>query len=94
MKSSSEAGGLLRNKGKSNLITRGFTFSRGLNMFLNEYVKLQPSKNEKFLKLEQLRALDANKNIFGESSSNEIHLGIDTPEDIILAEKIIESYGI
>ncbi|MDG2060829.1 MAG: 3-deoxy-manno-octulosonate cytidylyltransferase [SAR86 cluster bacterium] len=62
--------------------------------FLNEYVKLQPSINEKFLKLEQLRALDANKNIFGESSSNEIHLGIDTPEDIILAEKIIESYGI
>jgi CMP-2-keto-3-deoxyoctulosonic acid synthetase len=41
--------------------------------------------------LEQLRALEGGKNIYAKKSLAKIHLGIDTPEDLHLAHKLIDN---
>ncbi len=57
---------------------------------LKKFVNLPKSKNETTYKLEQLRALDSNINI-GVTYIPNIPISIDTKEDLITAENIIES---
>ena len=57
---------------------------------LKKFVSLPPSSNEVFHKLEQLRALDANMKI-GASFVKNIPLSVDTKEDLIKVESIINT---
>ena len=57
--------------------------------FLNEFIDWPQTDNEKVESLEQLRALDRGKIIHAKKSISEIHLGIDTIEDLNLAKKIL-----
>ena len=55
---------------------------------LKKFVSLPPSENEKFRKLEQMRAMD-NGMIINACLVDEIPVGIDTPSDL---EKLLENY--
>lgn len=57
---------------------------------LKRFVKLPPSQNEIYHKLEQWRALDAKMNI-GTSFANDVPISVDTKEDLIKIENIIKS---
>ena len=57
---------------------------------LNKLVSLNPTDNEKNLKLEQLRFLENNYSIYVSHFNNIIPNGIDTEEDILEAIKFIE----
>mgnify|MGYP005696453371 FL=1 len=59
--------------------------------FLKEFINWKQTENEKMESLEQLRALEGGKNIYAKKSVAKIHLGIDTPEDLHLAHKLIEN---
>jgi len=58
---------------------------------LKELVSLKPSKNEIDHKLEQLRFLDNGYSIFLTEYKNNIPPGIDTEDDLIIANKFLES---
>ena len=57
---------------------------------LRKFVSLPPSKNEIDKKLEQLRALDAGVNI-GITYVEKVPISVDTQEDLMLIENILES---
>jgi 3-deoxy-manno-octulosonate cytidylyltransferase (CMP-KDO synthetase) len=59
--------------------------------FLKEFINWKQTDNEKMESLEQLRALERGKNIYAKKSIAKIHLGIDTPEDLHLAQKLLEN---
>ena len=63
----------------------GYTFKS-----LNEFVNLEPTKNELLYKLEQLRFLDNGYKIHVTKYNNFIQKGIDTEEDVINARKYLE----
>ncbi|MAU69133.1 MAG: 3-deoxy-manno-octulosonate cytidylyltransferase [Gammaproteobacteria bacterium] len=58
---------------------------------LKELVKLKPTKNEIKFKLEQLRFLENGYSIYVSEFNEEIPPGIDTAEDVILADKYIKN---
>ena len=58
--------------------------------FLKDYSKLPESPLEKIEKLEQLRALQAGKFIRVVETNAPITQGIDTPEDLIKAQKLLD----
>ena len=62
----------------------GFKFST-----LKKIINLPKSENEIALKLEQMRAMDNNILIHMIKSVAKIHLGVDTNEDLELANKLI-----
>ena len=55
---------------------------------LKSFVSWKPSENEKKYKLEQFRALDNGIKINAIKSVSKIHLGVDTEEDLRIANKI------
>ena len=57
--------------------------------FLKEFIKWPQTKNEKKESLEQLRALEQGKIIYAMKSVAKIHLGIDTPEDLHEAQRLL-----
>ena len=57
---------------------------------LNKLVNLNPTDNEKNLKLEQLRFLENNYSIYVSHFNNMIPNGIDTEEDVLAAINFIE----
>ena len=59
--------------------------------FLKEFINWKQTDNEKTESLEQLRALERGKNIYAKKSIAKIHLGIDTPEDLYQAQKLLEN---
>ena len=59
--------------------------------FLKEFINWKQTDNEKMESLEQLRALERGQNIYAKKSIAKIHLGIDTPEDLYLAQKLLEN---
>ena len=61
--------------------------------FLKYFTNLERTQNEISENLEQLRLMDNNKNIYADLSKNLVHLGIDTQEDIDLAEVLIKDHG-
>lgn len=61
---------------------------------LEKIVNLPPSPLEKCEKLEQLRALENGINIYAIIAENRINIGIDTPEDLKHAEKVVNQMGI
>ena len=93
---------------KKDLIGKAIDFDRSINNTINNYhhvgiysfrydslkkfVFLTPSKNEKKLKLEQMRAIDANMTI-GVSYIKEVPLSVDTKEDLFYVEKLIKNYN-
>ena len=93
---------------KKDLIGKAIDFDRSISNTINVYhhvgiysfrydslkkfVFLSPSKNEKKLKLEQMRAIDANMTI-GVSYIKEVPLSVDTKEDLFYVEKIIKNYN-
>ena len=93
---------------KKDLIGKAIDFDRSISNTINVYhhvgiysfrydslkkfVFLSPSKNEKKLKLEQMRAIDANMTI-GVSYIKEVPLSVDTEEDLFYVEKIIKNYN-
>ena len=93
---------------KKYLIGKAIDFDRSINNTINAYhhvgiysfrfdslkkfVYLSPSKNEKKLKLEQMRAIDANMTI-GVSYIKEVPLSVDTKEDLFYVEKLIKNYN-
>ncbi len=79
---------------------KSFTFRHiGLYAYrmdaLTKYVSLPESRLENLEKLEQLRALEngMSVHIVPVDYCGREHLGVDSPEDIVRAEKIIELYG-
>ena len=56
---------------------------------LKKFISLPPSKNEKYRSLEQLRALDAGINI-GITYVENVAISVDTKDDLILIENIIQ----
>jgi len=93
---------------KKDLIGKAIDFDRSISNTINVYhhvgiysfrydslkkfVFLSPSKNEKKLKLEQMRAIDANMTI-GVSYIKEVPLSVDTKEDLFYVEKLIKNYN-
>jgi 3-deoxy-manno-octulosonate cytidylyltransferase (CMP-KDO synthetase) len=59
--------------------------------FLHSFVAWEQSHNELERNLEQMRAMDNKEVIYAIKSDGSIHLGIDTPEDLLKARKIIEN---
>ena len=59
--------------------------------YFKKIVKLPKSENEINRKLEQMRAMDNNIPIHMIRSEALVHLGIDTYEDLKLANKLIEN---
>lgn len=57
--------------------------------FINQFVSWNQSKRELSERLEQLRALDNNKKIGAIKSLSKHHLGVDTPDDLSKARKIL-----
>jgi len=55
-----------------------------------QFVKLKPSKNELYFKLEQWRALDAKMSI-GVAYVKNVPLSVDTEEDLKKVENIIKA---
>jgi 3-deoxy-manno-octulosonate cytidylyltransferase (CMP-KDO synthetase) len=60
------------------------------NQTLQELSRLKVSANEQQEKLEQLRFLDNGFNIYVQDFECESPIGIDTPEDLIAANKFAE----
>ena len=93
---------------KKDLIGKAIDFDRSIGNTINNYhhvgiysfrydslkkfVFLSPSKNEKKLRLEQMRAIDANMTI-GVSYIKEVPLSVDTKEDLFYVEKLIKNYN-
>jgi 3-deoxy-manno-octulosonate cytidylyltransferase (CMP-KDO synthetase) len=59
--------------------------------FLKEFINWKQTDNEKIESLEQLRPLERGKNIYAIKSIAKIHLGIDTPEDLYAAQKLLKN---
>ncbi|MEL0227922.1 MAG: 3-deoxy-manno-octulosonate cytidylyltransferase [Gammaproteobacteria bacterium] len=59
--------------------------------FLHSFVAWEQSHNELERNLEQMRAMDNKEVIYAIKSDGSIHLGIDTPEDLLKAREIIEN---
>ena len=76
-------------KDKSNIYQHVGIYSFRPNA-LKKFVSLPPSRNEKYRKLEQLRALDAGMNI-GITYVENVPISVDTIKDLILIENIIKS---
>ena len=62
---------------------------KGVKETLKKLMNLPKSENEIALKLEQMRAMDNNILIHMIKSVAKIHLGVDTYEDLELANKLI-----
>ena len=62
------------------------------NQTLQELSKLKASPNEKSEKLEQLRFLENGFNIYVQNYECKCPIGIDTPEDLIAANKFAKIY--
>ena len=58
---------------------------------LKSFVSWKPSENEMIYKLEQLRALDNGIKISAIKSVSKIHLGVDTEEDLRIANEIAKN---
>ena len=59
--------------------------------FIEDEVKYKINSLENSLKLEQLRALENNISLMILKYEGKIHRGIDTPEDLFLIRKYLES---
>jgi len=59
--------------------------------FLKQFVKWSQSKRELDMQLEQMRALDNGEVIYAKESISNIHLGVDTEEELESAREIASS---
>ena len=59
--------------------------------FLKQFVKWSQSEREMDTKLEQMRAMDHKEVIYGKESISDIHLGVDTEEELELAREVASS---
>ena len=59
--------------------------------FLKQFVKWPQSKRELDTQLEQMRAMDHKEVIYGKESISDIHLGVDTEEELELAREVASS---
>ena len=60
--------------------------------FLKQFVKWPQSLRELDRQLEQMRAMDNQEVIFAKKSITDIHLGVDTEEDLETAKEIANSF--
>ena len=59
--------------------------------FLKQFVKWPQSKRELDTQLEQMRVMDHKEVIYGKESISDIHLGVDTEEELELAREMASS---
>ena len=59
--------------------------------FLKQFVKWPQSERELDTQLEQMRAMDNKEVIYGKESISNIHLGVDTEEELELAREVASS---
>jgi len=59
--------------------------------FLKKFVKWPQSERELNTQLEQMRAMDNDEVIYAKESISNIHLGVDTEEELEFAKEIASS---